>query len=282
MTVYNVWITRLWSATMRYGIAIWNFAEADVPLTALVEEFGELGFDAISFSSGQFDKVGLSEWEEVGGLLQDRDLAATIHCSFSTKYGDLETAMRALGDAVHAVTFDAAMRSDSRGHFYDWEQMGEFLSRLAEDTQATDILFGVEDFPLDIVALQHYDDAIPTEVSDCPRWGTLIDLGHLNLRCHREPYFKALTPQDYIDSVPVPILEVHVHDNDGTKDSHEPIGAGNGPFDAMAEGLLAVRFDGVSTIEIAPSFHGSTPTESKPKARESLDRWRKLMEENGL
>jgi len=267
---------------MRYGIAIWNFVEADAALTALIEEFAGLGFDAISFSSGQFDKVGLPEWEEVGELLQENALVATIHCSFSAKYGDLEAAMRALGDAVYAVTFDAAMRSDSRGHFYDWEQMGDFLSRLAEDTQGTDIFFGIEDFPLDIVALQHYDEAIPAEVSDCPRWGTLLDLGHLNLRRHREPYFSALTPQDYIDSVPIPILEVHVHDNDGTKDGHEPIGAGNGPFADMAEGLLSVRFDGVSTIEIAPSFHGSTPAESKPKAKDSLEAWRRLMEADAI
>ena len=263
---------------MRYGIAIWNFAEAEAPLTALVEEFADLGFDAISFSSGQFSNVGLHEWEEVGAALRELDLVATIHCSFSAKYGDLETAMRALGDAVRAVTFDAAMSSDSRGHFYDWDLMGESLSRLAQDTQGTDLLFGIEDFPLDILALQHYEDAIPSIIADCPRWGTLVDLGHLNLRCHREPYFRALTPPDYIDSVPIPILEVHVHDNDGTKDTHEPVGEGNGPFEQMAEGLQAVRFDGVCTIEIAPGFHGSTPAESKPKAKDSLDIWRKLME----
>jgi sugar phosphate isomerase/epimerase len=83
---------------------------------------------------------------------------------------------------------------------------------------------------------------------------------------------------DYIGRLPLPIVEVHLHDNNGQKDEHGHFGLGNIDFGEVAAALKSVGFDGVSTIEIAPSFHGSTPAESKPRARESLERWKAIWE----
>ncbi len=261
---------------MHYGIAIWNFAEPGVSLPALVAWAAEAGFDAASFSSGQFGKVDEGEWRETGACLRERGMIATIHCSFNAPVPEILDTVESLG-AVRAVTFDAAMAVLPQGRLYDWDRMGATLCELEQATRGSDIGLGVEDFPLGQCALDFYADAIPAALLDCPRYGMLIDLGHLHLRRTKEPYFQRLTPEEYIAAIPLPILEAHVHDNTGDADSHGHIGFGDAPFDAMASGLRAAGFDGVSTIEIAPSFHGSTPEQSRPHAIESLAQWRRLM-----
>jgi sugar phosphate isomerase/epimerase len=190
---------------------------------------------------------------------------------------DVETLLGRFGERLRVLTMDPCMTADSCGYSYDGARMARFLRQVEEATRATSVRFGVEDFPLDALALER-DRAGLEPLLRCPRYGALIDLGHLNLRLKSGGYFRRLSPADYIRRVPVPILEVHVHDNAGDRDSHGPIGFGNVAFEEIARALRAVGFDGVSTIEIAPSFHGSTPAASKPRATESLERWRTLWE----
>ena len=262
---------------MRYGIAVWNFREDGVPLVRLVEEFADAGFDAVSFLPGQLVQCSGAEAQEVASLLRQRGLVATVHGNFQMTFADVETLVGRLGDRLVALTMDAAMTTDSCGQFYDGPKMAQLLAEVEDITDGTTVRFGVEDFPLDRLALDHYREDLGP-LLDCPRYGTLIDLGHLNLRLHQSDYFRNMTPADYIRRVPLPIIEVHVHDNQGERDSHAPIGFGDVPFAEIAPALRAAGFDGLSTIEIAPSFHGSTPAQSKPKAGESLDAWRALWE----
>jgi hypothetical protein len=44
----------------------------------------------------------------------------------------------------------------------------------------------------------------------------------------------------------------------------------------VVDALETIGFNGISTIEIAPSFHDKTPAESKPMAKQSLEIWRDL------
>ena len=262
---------------MRYGIAVWNFQEPGSTLVGLVEVFAGFGFDAVSFLPGQVVNCGDAEAAALLALMRERSLVATVHGNFEMTRSDVETVVRRLGDRLAAVTMDAAMTADSCGHFYDGPRMAAFLREVEEATRQRGAQFAVEDFPLDGQALERYRaDLAP--VLDSPRYGTLIDLGHLNLRTRQADYFRNMTPADYIRRVPLPIIEVHVHDNKGERDSHAPIGFGDVPFAEIAPALREAGFDGISTIEIAPSFHGSTPAASKPKAMESLERWRAIWE----
>jgi sugar phosphate isomerase/epimerase len=94
-------------------------------------------------------------------------------------------------------------------------------------------------------------------------------------------YFEGVSVAEYLQRVPLPVVEVHLHDNNGERDEHGPFGLGNVDFDEVGEALKAIDFAGVSTIEIAPSFHGSTPADSKPHARASLATWRAIWEGSG-
>lgn len=263
---------------LRYAVAIWNFTEPGVQLLDLVEEFCTFGLDAVSFSSGQLGKVEPSEWEAVGKLLRERSMAATLHCSFGAAYDGMQAVISSLGESLHAVTFDPAVLQDTPDRRYDWERMSPVLAALEEGTRNTSVRFGVEDFPLSAAALDVAKDCLPAAVRECPRWGILLDLGHMNMRWHQQPDRQSPSIEETIRAVPLPIVEVHVHDNAGDKDSHGYIGLGNAPFPAMARGLAAAGFDGISTIEIAPSFHGATLSADKPRVKESFEIWRDLLQ----
>ena len=258
---------------MHYGIAVWNFVEPDSSLMALVEEFAAAGFDAVSFSTGQFADVAPAEWRRIGRLLDELDLVATLHGNFQATPKAIDAVLKHLGKRLVCATFDAAMTSDSRGTFFDWPRMNPLLEHVEQAACRHDFRFGLEDFPLDAAALESYGDAIAPAVRESPRWGMLMDLGHLNLRLHQQPYFQSLSPAEYVSRVPLPIIEVHVHDNDGTRDAHGPIGLGNTPFVEIAGALRTVGFGGVSTVEIAPAFYNATPADEKPLARTTLQRW---------
>jgi len=262
---------------MRYGLAVWNFADSDGSLVGFVEEFADQGFDTMSFSSGQFARVEDGEWKAVSKLLADRAMSATVHSSFDVDLARLMEVVGFLGDATRCITFDPAMRQDSRGHLFDWARMAQFMLRVREALAGAEVALAVEDCPLDQQALDYYADDIPGRLHCDPLWGVLIDVGHMNIRVSTVPYFRERGPQEYIAGVPRPIVEVHLHDNPGDRDSHEAIGTGTTDFAATAQGLRDVGFHGVSTIEIAPSLHDGDRTAEKPLAAESLATWRELM-----
>lgn len=262
---------------MRYATAIWNYAEEGVEFGELIEEFAGFGHDTISFSSSQWTKWSNGVGAEVASVIERHGLGVTAHCSFDVTPADAERLLGWFGEALLTVTFDAQMLMESRGMLYDAAGMAATLSGILDISAGTELKIAVEDFPLDRAALDFYrDDLAP--VLDHPWYGILVDVGHLNMRVRQEGYFEGQSPEEYIAAVPLPIVEVHIHDNNGAKDEHGHIGLGNCDFAAVAAALKQVGFQGVSTIEIAPSFHGSTPAESKPDAKASLETWKALWE----
>lgn len=60
----------------------------------------------------------------------------------------------------------------------------------------------------------------------CNNFGICFDAGHFNI-------FSKVPLSDWLDSLKSFIFELHLHDNDGTFDSHLPIGEGTFDFDAL-------------------------------------------------
>jgi sugar phosphate isomerase/epimerase len=98
------------------------------------------------------------------------------------------------------------------------------------------------------------------------------------MRMSRPGYFAGLSASEYFRRLPVRLVEIHLHDNNGQRDQHAHFGFGSVPFAEVAAALKAITFDGVATIEIAPGFHERTPEESKPDAVRSLQEWRRLID----
>jgi len=260
---------------MRVGLCVWNLSEEETPLTEAVGEFAGHGFDAISFLPRQVTALDPDEANELVSVVESADLHVTIHGRCDLSREDIDTIVGLFDYRLHSISVDAAMTSESRGFFFDAPKMARVLSDIAAATSGSQVRFGVEDFPLDALALEHYGADLASVVENS-RFGALIDVGHMNLRLTTSEYFEGKTPQDYLADVPVPVIEIHVHDNDGEADSHGHLGFGNIRFEDVVQGLKAIAFDGVSTIEIAPAFHDTTIADAKAHVKESLAKWSAL------
>lgn len=265
---------------MRHAIAIWNYCWNAKELPGWVLEFADHGFDTISFHPKQFAGPSAGHLPAVVETLRERDLRATVHGSCAMERGLFEGLIEAMGDRLLAITLDSAMREDSRGRLHDATRIAGALSDLQRLTAGTTVDLAVEDFPLDALARQYFAAELG-QVYEQPRTGILIDVGHMHMRMTGSEYFRPRTVSDYFHGLPCRLVEVHLHDNNGEKDQHGHFGSGSVPFDAVAQALRDLAFDGVCTIEIAPGFHGSTPAESKGRAAESLARWRAVMASKG-
>lgn len=266
---------------MKYATAIWNYCWNPAGLEGWIDEFAGFGYDTISLNPGQFAGLAPADVERVGAMLRARKLAATIHGTCDMDPQMMRVMIEGIGDCLLAFTMDSSKQEDSRGTLHNGRRIAEALSHLQKLTAGTDVLVGVEDFPLDSMALEHFS----SELGDAyrhPRTGMLVDVGHMHMRMKRSAYFSGMSVRDYFARLPCRIVEVHLHDNSGERDEHGHLGMGSVRFDEVASALREIGFDGVCTIEIAPGFHGSTPEESKPRAQESLLMWRKLLSENIL
>jgi len=262
---------------MRCGIAVWLYVEEGKPLPQLVREFADLGFDAISFRCETILDVDSAAREELAAVMDERDLTATVHTHCGVTDEGLNAVVGLFADRLYSITLDADHVDDSRGKFWDGPATAAVLARVERTTRGTPVLFGAEDFPRDALALGHYrDDLAP--LLNCPRYGILVDIGHMNLHLRSKQYYRGVTPEEYFGRLPLPLIELHLHDNDGTKDQHQYFGMGNNDFAAVARAGRAIGFDGVATIEAVPRWCDLTPDEAMPHAKASLDTWRTLWE----
>jgi len=258
---------------VKYAVSLYTFQDSAMP--GLIEEFAGYGFDAFSFNRQMLTDADPKEVQDAASLLRERGYAATVHSGFEQTPEMTSRFLELLGGSLYCMTFDRTSTETSLGGIYDVRRMLPVLADVAEQTRGTGVRFGVEDFPLDAAAVDYFREALRPFLGN-ERFGTLIDLGHLNYRVHSVEYWKGVSPETYMAAVPVPIIEIHVHDNKGDRDSHAHIGFGNGDFAAMARGLRAARFDGISTIEVCGQIHGSTPAEARAGARSSLEAWRAI------
>lgn len=255
---------------MQHAISLYTFN--DSALAKLVEEFADYGFDTFSFNHTMLLNAGPQDLNDAAGLIARRGYSVTLHVGFEITPDITSRFLGLFGDSLRCITFDRVSTETSTGITYDVGRMKPVLANVAEQTRGTGVLFGVEDFPLDAAALELFREGIEPFLGN-ERFGTLIDLGHLNYRLRSVDYFRRLTPEEYLARVPVPIIEIHVHDNKGNRDDHAHIGYGNCDFAAAARGLRAAGFDGVSTIEICGQLHNSTPAAARAHVRESLETW---------
>jgi sugar phosphate isomerase/epimerase len=260
---------------MLTAVATWPFVTREMPLAQRVEQFADLGFEGVSMLPRQLLDLSEAEAGELVRVLDARSLCATVHGDAGLQPDQVARLLDTLGDRLRCLTIDRAYREDSRGRFYDAEGMAATLGTVASLCAGKELYVAVEDFPLDEAAVAHYRGALEPLLAS-PRYGILIDVGHLNWRRHRTHYFADLSVGEYIARVPLPIVEVHLHDNDGTRDAHAPLGEGNVDFGEVAAALKTVGFDGVATVEIAPGLHGASPDEELPRLVEAAAIWRGL------
>lgn len=245
---------------MRVGVATWLLKGR--PLPELVGWLAEIGFDALSFSSQQYEDLR-HQVEDVVSAMAEHQMVATFHLSIpdgpqsealAQVWRDLSLIEEfiAYGQAVHAVTFDPAVwRSEgSRTRGFAGEKTALALRAAWQRFQASGVKIGLENWPgiSTHVASWDFVSMVVPEV----QFGILLDIGHLNLSYH-QGHLGLLDPPAYVAAVPREIVELHVHDNDGRRDSHLFPGQGNTVFGPVFEALAQTGFRGPATLEAAPN-----------------------------
>jgi sugar phosphate isomerase/epimerase len=80
--------------------------------------------------------------------------------------------------------------------------------------------------------------------------GMLLDAGHANVHVRRNhgPGEKELG--EYVREIPFEIFDVHLSDNHGTADEHNPLGQGSVDLASLCGALRAKQFKGQLTVEV--------------------------------
>ena len=261
---------------MRTGVALWNHREKE--LVEKVEFFADAGFRAVSALGGQFVAMDEPAGDALAECVRRRGLAFTIH--HKLPYGEkppspgefpshVETFLRwhRRHGLLTGLTFDV-----DAACFDEW--LPHFRQAL-EAFRGEEVFVACEDYPLD----ENQRTRLGGLEREFPNLAVLIDLGHMNLRL-----VKALgrTPTDpeverYLRAIPLPIRELHVHNNDGLRDQHQHLGQGTLPVAAAGKTLGAMKFDGISTIEFVPGWNDIPSADGYGLAVASARTWERAL-----
>jgi len=80
--------------------------------------------------------------------------------------------------------------------------------------------------------------------------GVTLDLGHVNV--------VGIPVKEFVEKLGKLIVNVHVHDNDGSGDAHLQPGKGNIDFRAAIDSLRQAGYDGCLTLEVAAAWQWSS------------------------
>lgn len=81
------------------------------------------------------------------------------------------------------------------------------------------------------------------EAVDHPNLGLCLDIGHQHV-------FSALDAPEWLRRMGKRLVHVHLHDNDGTRDNHLPLGEGSIPFDHFFEAVLELAPGATLSLEV--------------------------------
>ena len=242
---------------------------ADSPLTAV-------GLLDAMFLSEAADAVT----REVVEVLGRTDLDVTIHpAAVPFNGGEKETAFRTAvrraadlqreTGRVKVIAVDPAVRNRGGDMVYDPRGTQRSLEFIARAVEGLDVKVGVENWKVNPDPEEFR--RLRRELAPVTDLGLLLDLGHLHVMSEDAV---AATRE-----LPIPVCEVHVHDNKGKTDDHMPLGWGNLPLEELVKAVRATGFDGIWTLEIRPTYRVQESTIRNPRARKAILKSAALLQE---
>lgn len=262
----------------RIGIATWNFAGGT--LAERIVHFAGMGFDAVSLIAREAVELAGGKLPEVEATIAHHGLKITAHGGLAPR-GEPVDPRQVLTDfrslvawqertgALATVNFDAAKTPEGERRV---DEMHEVLEEMLSISEGAGFTIGIEDWPLTPDQLAPIDD-----LREFSHFGVLLDLGHLNLRLRKggDPAdaFPSATAREQILAIDLPINELHVHNNDGTRDMHAPPDSGTADLPGVAQALVHKGIDCISTIELVPAWCGLTDQEGMERASQAMRFW---------
>jgi sugar phosphate isomerase/epimerase len=209
----------------------------------------EIGFDAAALDTYSEAAMG-----EVARLLAANGRTVTFHGPFMdlAPGGIDETIRKATAQRLQSTLelvplfgppsivfhagYDASRYHAQRAEWLSSSMVTwETLTRMAEKMRVVIHLENVyEQTPEMILAL--------LEKMSSEYLGFCLDLGHMNV-------FGEVPLTEWLDALGPYLKEVHLHDNDGRSDAHEPIGSGTAPFEELFQYLQGKKLKPLVTLE---------------------------------
>ena len=255
---------------MLQGLAIWHY-----PHRAMVDNiryFASLGLDSVSVHGAQFVNAiaDPATSDAIALAVRETGVVFTVHYCLPRKHDPEAVAVFEAG--ISAIAAWQRTHGSIAVLSFDVPQpirggvgIGGYVDFVLETVP--DCKVAVEDFGLNATEREQI-----VHLKGDPRFGYLVDIGHLfiRLRC-RNQSGKALfthAPDEHpvceapdssvfkaaFESKEHPIFEMHLHNNDGVDDLHWFLEQGSMDVPAVARALKEMEFDGVLTVESAPGF----------------------------
>ena len=229
----------------------------------------EAGFDGASFLVGTVDDPRRLDWlseRQAAGLREgfiEMDLDRSLHVSTSDYLGDFEgdqEGLALLKEHVAAgvaavcgpglpplnVTLDPPLRWDAGEPWLPPETVEELTAFLISLRDGYDIRPGLENWPFLPVGTPEGLAAALLGTGD--QVGILLDTGHAHIALSRG-WCQQPDARAFVEALPAPIVEVHLHDNRGMDDEHLMPGEGTADLHGLLEAAFATGFRGPITIE---------------------------------
>ena len=255
---------------MNIGIALWNITAANYEVK--IARIKSMGFNSISFLSSSFET---DSGEKIAELIKKNNLSITFHLSF---YGTnavklleaLDIRLKSIREFIEQNGLESNLKCIGFDPAFDEDEKNEVININAERTISA-LKFTLKVIPYGRMAVENWSiggnislfEKIKREVNK--RLGMLLDIGHLHISLTK----KLVDRNDlaeYINSIPMDIVEVHVHDNGGELDSHLPLGRGNMDYQKMFGEIKAsgkTNTDTVFTLELKPHLKNISLTDSE-------------------
>ncbi len=199
-------------------------------------------------------KADPAELDEIRRRLDEFNLKITMHGPYmGTNPGSpnelkriktVEIYRMALSAASHLLPVNIVLHAG-----YDEERYNHDVEWWLEQSMKTwrEIVKVAEDIGVTIAAENIFEKyplplRLLSESVDSPNFGICLDTGHLNL-------FSEIPLEEWFVSIQRHVKEVHVHDNNGSRDEHRAIGEGNIDFDTIFNAIKENSSEAILTIE---------------------------------
>lgn len=209
----------------------------------------------IYFNHSSLRNASRRDLEGLASDLADGGLAVSVHAPFlDLSPGAIDPAFRSLtvqrlkAALAAAVPFspDTVVLHPGYDPLRFAEHRGVWLKNSLKTWH--EVAAAAEDLPGTLLLIENIFENEPSTLADLlvslptPPFGFCLDTGHFQV-------FSTLPLAGWFEALGPYLREVHLHDNDGTGDSHRPPGRGTFPF-AQLFSLLAGRQESIlGTIE---------------------------------
>lgn len=277
---------------MKNSLAIWHYPHRTMEEN--IRFFANQGFPAVSIHGARFaESLTRGEGVALAEAVRETNVTLTVHDALPRTHEtervltfqqgiDTIAAWQRTHGLIKILSFDVPTPIRDR--------VAPYLNYVLEHVENCSV--AVEDFGLSAaerVQLEY--------LKGNSRFGYLLDLGHMFLRikgqnksgkplfsnspdecpvCEKPGYaefIRALSTKEF------PILEMHLHNNDGENDVH--LFLEDGPLDIpmIARVVKDIDFHGVMTIESAPGFKFDCyGTEADERILKTFDYWKACCE----